>query len=73
MQTSPAPGPAVGGGPDPLQAAPNAADAKVTATMVMRLDPAEQKRLLALLLAQTDLSVEELQAAKADADKKRGG
>jgi hypothetical protein len=40
--------------------APPPAPAKVTATMVMKLDPAEQKRLLEMLLSRTELSPTEL-------------
>jgi hypothetical protein len=41
-------------------APPAAAPGKVTPTMVMRLDPAEQKRLLARLLAESSLTVDQI-------------
>ena len=44
----------------PVAAAPTAKAQKVTATMVMKLDPAEQRRLLEMLLANTEISADVL-------------
>jgi len=55
---------------DPFSAVPDvppaAAPGKVTPTMVMRMDPAEQKRLLARLLAESSLTVEQLGSPSGD-------
>ena len=68
-QTTPSapPTPAVG---DPFSSTPDApagvAAGKVTPTMVMRLDPAEQKRLLARLLAESGLTVDQIAPGKGE-------
>ena len=46
---------------------------KMTATMVMNLNPAEQKRVLELLLAGADLSTVDVASTSQDPDKKSGG